>query len=83
MCHGMTRRTTPVDVSHRADEANLQIAPALLDGFKRPVERLVQSMDWLECLDWFSDSHSNNATEEAFDTFVSPDPPFAPRRAHR
>lgn len=28
-------------------------------------------MSWLECLDWFSASHSNDATEEAFDVFVS------------
>lgn len=28
-------------------------------------------MGWLECLAWFSDSHSNDATEEAFDTFYA------------
>lgn len=28
-------------------------------------------MKWLECLAWFSDSHSNDATEEAFDAFYA------------
>ncbi|KAJ4410572.1 hypothetical protein N0V82_009236 [Gnomoniopsis sp. IMI 355080] len=45
--------------------------PALLGEINRPVKKLVQSMEWLECLDWFSDSHSNDATEEAFDTFYA------------
>lgn len=28
-------------------------------------------MGWLECLAWFSGSHSNDATEEAFDAFYA------------
>lgn len=49
----------------------MKIAPALLDGFKRPVKKFVQTMAWLECLDWFSGNHSNDATEEAYDTFYA------------
>lgn len=52
----------------------MQIVPELLRGPKRPVKKLVQSLTWLACLDWFSNSHSNDATEDAFDTFVSPTP---------
>ncbi|ROV93855.1 hypothetical protein VMCG_08780 [Cytospora schulzeri] len=48
-----------------------QITPALLHGLKRPVNKFVQSMGWLECLNWFSDSHSNDATEDAFDAFYA------------
>ncbi|KAK7701915.1 hypothetical protein SLS64_010049 [Diaporthe eres] len=57
------------------DQANwskpVKIAPALLDGFKRPVKKFVQTMAWLDCLDWFSGNHSNDATEEAYDTFYA------------
>lgn len=28
-------------------------------------------MAWLDCLDWFSGNHSNDATEEAYDTFYA------------
>lgn len=49
----------------------MKIAPALLDGFKRPVKKFVQTMAWLDCLDWFSGNHSNDATEEAYDTFYA------------
>lgn len=31
----------------------------------------MQSMPWLESLSWFSGSHSNNATDEAFDAFYA------------
>ncbi|KAI7774044.1 hypothetical protein LA080_009427 [Diaporthe eres] len=48
-----------------------KIAPALLDGFKRPVKKFVKTMAWLDCLDWFSGNHSNDATEEAYDTFYA------------
>ncbi|KUI60846.1 putative FAD-linked oxidoreductase YgaK [Cytospora mali] len=48
-----------------------RIEPALLHGFNRYVKKFVQSMAWLESLAWFSDSHSNDATEEAFDAFYA------------
>ncbi|KAI3398109.1 hypothetical protein diail_9862 [Diaporthe ilicicola] len=48
-----------------------QIAPALLRGFKRPVKKFVQTMAWLDSLAWFSGSHSNDATDDAFDTFYA------------
>ncbi|KAJ4386784.1 hypothetical protein N0V93_009682 [Gnomoniopsis smithogilvyi] len=53
------------------DHFESHIASALLHGIKRPVKKLVQSMEWLECLEWFSESHSNDASEEAFDTFYA------------
>lgn len=28
-------------------------------------------MPWLDCLAWFSGNHSNDATEEAYDTFYA------------
>ena len=49
----------------------MQIVPALLGGFKRPVRKFVQAMAWLDALAWFSGNHSNDATEEAFDTFYA------------
>ncbi|KAL1865858.1 hypothetical protein Daus18300_006970 [Diaporthe australafricana] len=48
-----------------------QIAPALLRGFKRPVKKFVQTMAWLDSITWFSGSHSNDATDDAFDTFYA------------
>lgn len=48
-----------------------KIAPALLGGFKRPVKKFVQAMAWLDALAWFSGNHSNDATEDAFDTFYA------------
>ncbi|KAG6367759.1 hypothetical protein INS49_001954 [Diaporthe citri] len=53
------------------DVFEAKMAPALLDGFKRPVKKFVQTMAWLDCLDWFSGNHSNDATEEAYDTFYA------------
>lgn len=52
-------------------DEHCQILRELLGGFKRPIQKLVQTVGWLECLDWFSGSHSNDASDEAFDTFVS------------
>ncbi|KKY38675.1 putative glucooligosaccharide oxidase [Diaporthe ampelina] len=52
-------------------EFEAKIAPALLGGFKRPVRKFVQAMAWLDALAWFSGNHSNDATEEAFDTFYA------------
>lgn len=53
----------------------MHIAPKLLGGFSAGalsvVESLVRSTAWLDCLAWFSESHSNDATEEAFDTFYA------------
>ncbi|KAK7739056.1 hypothetical protein SLS53_005954 [Cytospora paraplurivora] len=48
-----------------------RVAPALLQAFKTRIKKVVQSIAWLDCLDWFSASHSNDATEEAFDTFYA------------
>jgi hypothetical protein len=60
---------------------NVQIAPALLGGFKRAVEKFVQTMAWLDALAWFSGNISNDATEEAFDNFYAQNgliPEYAP-----
>lgn len=59
--------------TYLSDRAHFEthIAPRLLEGFGRPVKSLVRSMAWLDCLAWFSDSHSNDATEDAFDTFYA------------
>lgn len=50
---------------------DMQIAPALLGGFKRPIKKFAQAMAWLDALAWFSGNHSNDATEDAFDTFYA------------
>lgn len=50
------------------------IGPNLLGGFTQhavETKSLVQSLPWLDCLAWFSASHSNDATHEAFDTFYA------------